>query len=750
MSDPDAVDPSVQLDRLLEDDPADLYENAPMGYLSTLPDGRIVKVNRTFCAWTGRSPEDLIGSRFQDLLSVGGRVFHETHLMPLLRMQGAVREIAIDVQRLDGSLLPCLLNAVELRGADGAPQLVRATLFEATARRRYERELLAAQRQAEESEARSRTVQRVVFDLAAATTEEDVASVIVQRSRAGMKARGAALVLVQGKADDPELPALRPVHAEGLSRELLRRLREAAGSRLALELAQGVRSIVLEERLRRDQPELAAAMATTGLTELVIVPVSADSKRLGVLVLALGDAAPGQLISLVEPGERRAIPASEIDLLYTLGRQAGQALERVRLHQETVRQAERAAFLLEAARLVADAVDVQDMVTRLAELAVARLADICVIDLVTEKGTTREAARHRDPARQEVLDRARSAQQLTVQAGGHPGLRALREGRTQWTRDVDDSRLAAMTLEGAQRESVRALELAAVVSVPLAIEGRRLGVITLAADRHRAPFTAADVEVAEQLALQVAQVVDKAQRFELESQTSHTLQESLLPTDPPPVPGLRTAVRYVAATQGVSVGGDFYDVVALPGGLLGLAVGDVVGHDITAAATMGQLRSVYRAYLAGQPSPSALIERLQGSWSLLGVQRMATALFGTLDPVSGELRVASAGHLPPLLCSNGTASFLPVRPTRMLGAPPADEPAEEWAGELRAGSTLVLYTDGLVESRSADIDEGLDRLLEVAARACSADPDALCDRLLAEMAGEHRPDDIALLALTRV
>ncbi|RBY88126.1 histidine kinase [Blastococcus sp. TBT05-19] len=749
MSDPGGGEPAAQLDRLLEDDPADLYENAPMGYLSTLPDGRIVKANRTFCAWTGRRPEDLMGTRFQDLLSVGGKVFHETHLVPLLRMQGAVREIAIDVQRLDGSLLPCLLNAVELRGPDGAPQLVRATLFEATARRRYERELLAAQRLAEESEARSRTVQKVVFDLAAATTEEDVASVIVARSRAAMKARGAALVLVQGEAGDPELPALRPVHSEGLSRELLRRLREAAGSRLALEMAQGVRSIVLDPRLRRDQSELAAAMVASGLTELVIVPVSADSKRLGVLVLALGDAAPGQLISLVEPGEVRVMAPSEIDLLYTLGRQAGQALERVRLHLETARQAERASFLLDAARLMADAGGVEDMVAGLAELAVTRLADICVIDLVTEQGTTREAARHRDPARQELLDRLR-AQQLPAQTGHHPGLRALREGRTQWVRDVDEQDVVSMTLDGLQRETVRELELAAVVSVPLSIDGRRLGVLTFAADRHRRPFTAADVEVAEQLALQVSQVVDKAQRFELESRTSHTLQESLLPTDPPPIPGLRTAVRYVAATQGVSVGGDFYDVVALPGGLLGLAVGDVVGHDITAAATMGQLRAVCRTHLADRPSPSALIERLQGSWSLLGVQRMATALFGILDPGSGEVRVASAGHLPPLLCTGGTASFLPVRPTRMLGAPPAAEPAEEWAGVLEAGSTLVLYTDGLVESRDADIDAGLARLLEVAARACSADPDALCDRLLAEMAGEHRPDDIALLALTRI
>ena len=105
---------------------------------------------------------------------------------------------------------------------------------------------------------------------------------------------------------------------------------------------------------------------------------------------------------------------------------------------------------------------------------------------------------------------------------------------------------------------------------------------------------------------------------------------------------------------------------------------DVVGHDITAAATMGQLTSVYRALLVDRPAPSAMIDRLQASWSLLGLQRMATALFATLDPATGQLRIASAGHLPPLLLTAGHAEFLPVSPSRMLGAPPAPAPA--WSG----------------------------------------------------------------------
>jgi serine phosphatase RsbU (regulator of sigma subunit) len=275
-------------------------------------------------------------------------------------------------------------------------------------------------------------------------------------------------------------------------------------------------------------------------------------------------------------------------------------------------------------------------------------------------------------------------------------------------------------------------------------------VVTLCADRRREPFTEADVEVAEQLALQVALVVDKAQRYEVDVRTSHTLQANLLPPPPPPVPGLATAVRYLPATQGVEVGGDFYDVVRLPGDQVALAVGDVVGHDLTAAATMGQLASVHRALLVDRPAPSAVIDRLQASWPVLGLQRMATALFGTLHPASGRLLLASAGHLPPLLIDGGRAEFLPVHPSRMLGAPPAPSPAVEWAGVLPVGATLVLFTDGLVESRSEDLDAGLDRLLATAQAAGTADPDVLCDLLLAELTGAHRADDIALLALTRL
>jgi serine/threonine-protein kinase RsbW len=464
-----------------------------------------------------------------------------------------------------------------------------------------------------------------------------------------------------------------------------------------------------------------------------------------VLVIGLGGS--GDLISLEEPEAVRATGAADVELLWTLGRQAGQALEKARLHEETARQAARSAFLLEAARLLASAADVSETVERLAGLVVERLADVCAIDLATEQGMTRPVVRHRDPALQPLADELRE-RQLPPRGVPHPGMEALQQGRSVW-RTLDEELLRAITHDPRHLEIAHELELVSVISVPFVAEGRPLGVLTLAADARRRPFTPADVEVAEQLALQVSLVVAKAQRYELDVHTSHTLQANLLPPEPPEVAGLRMAVRYLAATHGVEVGGDFYDVVRLPDEQVALAVGDVVGHDITAAATMGQLNSVYRALLVDRPAPSAMIDRLQASWSLLGMQRMATALFGTLDPATGQLRLASAGHLSPLLLTAGHAEFLPVAPSRMLGAPPAPAPALEWAGVLPPGATLVLFTDGLVESRSADIDIGLGHLLAAAEAAGTSDPDELCDRLLADLTGVHRADDIALLALTR-
>jgi len=143
---------------LADDDPDELYDNAPCGYLSTLPDGTIIKANATFLAWTGYDREALLGRRFQDRLAVGDRIFYQTHAAPMLLMQGMLREIAVQVISASGSRLPMLMNALLKRDSDGQPLVVRTVLFDSSERLAYERELLAARRRAEESEARTRVL----------------------------------------------------------------------------------------------------------------------------------------------------------------------------------------------------------------------------------------------------------------------------------------------------------------------------------------------------------------------------------------------------------------------------------------------------------------------------------------------------------------------------------------------------------------------------------------------------------------
>ena len=156
----------------IEEDLQDLYENAPCGYLSLRPDGRIVKANQTFCRWTGYAPGDLIGKRLHDLLNIAGRIFYETHFAPLLRMQGFFNEVALDLVKKDGAAFPVLVNATERTDAEGKPQFIRLTVFNASDRRRYERELLKAR---DELKALAGTLEQRVAEETAERLRSDTA-----------------------------------------------------------------------------------------------------------------------------------------------------------------------------------------------------------------------------------------------------------------------------------------------------------------------------------------------------------------------------------------------------------------------------------------------------------------------------------------------------------------------------------------------------------------------------------------------
>jgi serine phosphatase RsbU (regulator of sigma subunit) len=243
-------------------------------------------------------------------------------------------------------------------------------------------------------------------------------------------------------------------------------------------------------------------------------------------------------------------------------------------------------------------------------------------------------------------------------------------------------------------------------------------------------------------------------REEARAQRTHeiaeALQRSLLPDRLPQIPDLALAARYVPATADMEVGGDWYDVIQIRGGLIGLAIGDVAGHGPQAAATMGQLRMALRAYAVQDPSPASVMSGVHQLVSHLPLPEMVTLLYLVFDPATRKLRFTNAGHPPPLVFGGGESRYLEGGVSPPLGVI-ADANFTETSLDLWPGATLLLYTDGLVERREESIQVGLDRLLRVASGHKSSDIDELCDHILSALIeSDHVGDDIALVAMRRL
>jgi PAS domain S-box-containing protein len=246
------------------------------------------------------------------------------------------------------------------------------------------------------------------------------------------------------------------------------------------------------------------------------------------------------------------------------------------------------------------------------------------------------------------------------------------------------------------------------------------------------------------------QDVTEERHAEREHRIAETLQRSLLPDHVPEIPGVQLAARYIPATEDMEVGGDWYDVMQLPDGHVGVAIGDVAGHGLRAAATMGQLRMALRAYAVEEESPATVVKRVHVLAQRLLVPEMVTLVYMVFDPDASTVTFSNAGHLPPLVIGNdGEASFLEQGLAPPLGTAPHPDFYVEALAPLAAGSTLLLFTDGLVERRGVSLRQGLARLKKEAV-AEQGDLDALCDRLLATLVESEKSDDIALLALRAV
>ncbi|MEJ5914673.1 GAF domain-containing SpoIIE family protein phosphatase [Pseudokineococcus sp. 1T1Z-3] len=293
----------------------------------------------------------------------------------------------------------------------------------------------------------------------------------------------------------------------------------------------------------------------------------------------------------------------------------------------------------------------------------------------------------------------------------------------------------------------------ATAVLPLEAGGRVVGVLVLGWPVGQAPD--ADVrDVAAALARYTAQAVTRAQLLEAQRSTATLLQEAMLTALPQP-DHLHLVARYVPAADGVEVGGDWYDAVVMPGGAVHLVIGDVVGHDMRAAAAMGQLRSLTRslAWALDEP-PSGVLAQVDGAMHGLHVHALATCLLARVEQSAADdaaglrrLRWSSAGHLAPLLLeADGQVRLLDEGSDLLLGVRP-DAPRSDHEHVLHPGSTVLLYTDGLVERRDRPVRQGLEELCQAVRRHADLPLEELVDTLLADMVGGHGADDVALLAL---
>lgn len=286
--------------------------------------------------------------------------------------------------------------------------------------------------------------------------------------------------------------------------------------------------------------------------------------------------------------------------------------------------------------------------------------------------------------------------------------------------------------------------LHSLLGVPLLADGRLIGVLHVGAVAAKG-FTDYDVTLLRVVADRIALVVH-AQHSAADRAAAAALQRSLVPATPPRIAGVEFAARYVPGTD-TGVGGDWYDVFALPGDRIGVVVGDVVGYGLPAAVVMGRLRSALRAYALDVDDPGTVLAKLDRKANHFEDGAMATVSYAVVSPGRGEVRLALAGHLPPVFVAPGAAAVLvDAAVGHPIGFPGgANYPTTSLA--LPPDAVLCFYTDGLVERRDSLIDEGLARLC----RAVTATaPESVCARVMFDLVGNRSArDDIAILVMRR-
>jgi PAS domain S-box-containing protein len=447
----------------------------------------------------------------------------------------------------------------------------------------------------------------------------------------------------------------------------------------------------------------------------------------------------------------------EVSTRYLAQQEREQAVvEREQAHASAEAANARLSLLADASRVLAQSLEPDEVLQRLTDVVLPSLGSSLIVGLVAEAAgevLRRELpdsdevhvvhVAHADPELQPPLERLARSYPRTVHDTIGVGA-VVRTGQVQWLPEVGDDVLVRLGRSPEVLADLRLTRPGSALTVPLASRGRRLGAVTIA---DPAPGEL-DRALLRDLVARAAVALDNALLYRAERRTGLTLQRSLLPGDVPQPPGIAVAVRYRPGATGAFVGGDWYQGVVV-GDELVLCMGDVMGHGMRSAARMGQLRAIVATLALEGHGPSGLLSRLAESSDVLLDLELATLLVASYAPSRRTLTVASAGHLPPLLAPLGQfPSYLSVEPGPPIGSLPGTY--EQTVVDVPGGATLVLYTDGLVESRGETLDAGLEALRQALARV-QLPPEAVADHLLESLGrSEGAADDVALLVMSHL
>jgi GAF domain-containing protein/anti-sigma regulatory factor (Ser/Thr protein kinase) len=548
-------------------------------------------------------------------------------------------------------------------------------------------------------------LQRVSDAALAYLSEGDLVPELLARITEILHADTAAVLLLE---EDGKM--LRARAARGIEEEVEQGVRIPVGEGFAGRIAAERRAIAIEDVDHADV--LNPLLVQKGIKSLLGVPLLIEGRPLG--VLHVGTLTP------------RHFTAADRDLLQLVADRAALVIE----HAQLFESERRARGRLEALQRVTDAalayLPQEELLTELLQRTAEILhSDTAAILLLEENGANLRA--HAAKGIEEEVE-----QGVRIPVGKGFAGRVAAERRPIVIEDVDRADIFNPIL---REKGIRSL-----LGVPLLVEGRVLGVLHVGSLTPRT-FTADEAELLQLAGDRAALAIEHVQLYE-QRRLAEALQRRLLPERLTAVPGLELASRYMPASE--TLGGDWYDAFPLSGGRIVMAVGDVVGHGLAAAAVMAQLRTALRAYAIDGHAPEEVVARVNTMMWRLGPTAMTTLAYLVLDPVRESLDVVNAGHPPPLIVGpDGKASFLPLQGGIALGVSPLARYSAR-THPYPADATIVLYTDGLVEIRGESIEDGLERL-----RALAADvnePEALCTAAMEQLVPEAPSDDIAMIA----